>query len=59
MTCPRCGTVTDSWPCPGCGFPEVMYKQTISRRLKKSHDKVRCVLNYTGKDMSLSRCVSF
>ncbi len=26
MTCPRCGTVTDSWPCPECGFPEVMYR---------------------------------
>lgn len=21
MTCPRCGTETDSWPCPNCGFP--------------------------------------
>ena len=21
MTCPRCGTETQSWPCPNCGFP--------------------------------------
>lgn len=33
MTCPRCGTVTDSWPCPGCGFPEVMYK--VDNRFQK------------------------
>ena len=32
MTCPRCGTVTDSWPCPGCGFPEVMYNNNFKRR---------------------------
>ena len=29
MTCPRCGTKTDSWPCPECGFPVVRYNKKI------------------------------
>lgn len=38
MTCPRCGTETDSWPCPNCGFPTIqklmkaaIYVKTIVR----------------------------
>lgn len=23
MTCPRCGTETNDWPCPNCGFPVI------------------------------------
>lgn len=30
MTCPRCGTKTDSLPCPNCGFP------VFRKRVKKS-----------------------
>lgn len=32
MTCPRCGTKTDSWPCPNCGFPVM---RCVFRRIKK------------------------
>ena len=49
MTCPRCGTVTDSWPCPECGFPEVMYRRANSLRLKKSHEKGRKILTHANK----------
>lgn len=31
MVCPRCGTVTDSWPCPNCGFPETLKRQSGAR----------------------------
>lgn len=27
MTCPRCGTETESWPCPECGFPVTRYRK--------------------------------
>ena len=27
MTCPRCGTKTDNWPCPECGFPVKRYRR--------------------------------
>lgn len=31
MKCPRCGTETDSWPCPNCGFPEVMKAEQMKK----------------------------
>ena len=33
MTCPRCGTETNDWPCPNCGFPVISRysKDTINR----------------------------
>ena len=34
MKCPKCGTETDSWPCPNCGFPEVMRKR-IFKKIEK------------------------
>ena len=27
MECPRCGTKTDSWPCPNCGFPVIQHRR--------------------------------
>lgn len=41
MTCPRCGTKTDSWPCPECGFPVTQYRRkkvmkTILRLVKRN-----------------------
>ena len=36
MECPRCGTKTNSWPCPECGFPVLriimMYKQKVKKQ---------------------------
>ena len=29
MVCPRCGTETTAWPCPECGFPEIMRNRGI------------------------------
>ena len=46
MTCPRCGTVTDSWPCPECGFPEIIYNNYFKRRkttLEATASKVKHV----------------
>lgn len=40
MVCPRCGTKTDSWPCPECGFPVlriIMMKKAEESR-KKCHE---------------------
>ena len=39
MTCPRCGTKTDSWPCPECGFPVTRYrrKRSVYRRQTCPH----------------------
>ncbi len=31
MTCPRCGTKTDSWPCPNCGFPVLRCFRRIAK----------------------------
>ena len=35
MTCPRCGTEMNDWPCPNCGFPVISRysKDTISRKI--------------------------
>ncbi len=39
MVCPRCGTKTDSWPCPNCGFPVTCVKVITKHRdmYKKDH----------------------
>ena len=34
MTCPRCGTETNDWPCPSCGFP------VIRVIMKTKNDKI-------------------
>ena len=37
MTCPRCGTETNSWPCPVCGFPETRFLKK-----KKTYRRKKC-----------------
>lgn len=32
MECPRCGTKTNSWPCPNCGFPVLRLIQKCKER---------------------------
>lgn len=32
MICPRCGTETESWPCPECGFPEIILLTSLQRK---------------------------
>ena len=35
MTCPRCGTETNDWPCPNCGFP-VLRRYAIKGEKKRA-----------------------
>ena len=35
MECPRCGTKTDSWPCPNCGFPVFRVRTVIKNKTEK------------------------
>lgn len=41
MTCPRCGTKTDSWPCPNCGFPVLWRCTGINRKQKPSRSQTQ------------------
>ena len=45
MICPRCGTETTAWPCPECGFPEIMRNRGIRADRKqvncKTENKVK------------------
>lgn len=47
MTCPRCGTETDSWPCPECGFPEIRYC-----RKKRNAKHTLCYIRQEKKEQS-------
>ena len=45
MICPRCGAETTAWPCPECGFPEIMRNRGIRADRKqvncKTENKVK------------------
>ena len=50
MTCPGCGTETSGWPCPSCGFPEVMYKASSRYQKKQLQSNCCNVKEETDKD---------
>ena len=37
MECPRCGTTTDSWPCPNCGFPVFRVRTIIKQNTNNNY----------------------
>ena len=43
MECPKCGTKTDSWPCPNCGFPvtRVITPERFRKKKTMAIDSVR------------------
>ena len=59
MECPRCGTKTDSWPCPECGFPvtRVATKTKAEKQKRTMASERICrhslLQNYIIKEYSL------
>lgn len=54
MICPRCGTETTDWPCPECGFPEIMRNRGIRADRKQVNCKTaNKVKSRIGKERKL------
>ena len=54
MECPRCGTKTNSWPCPNCGFPVVRILRDVDGDCNITINDALLILRYvlTGVNSS-------
>lgn len=59
MICPRCGAETSCWPCPECGFPEIM-KNRWGRRSKwrRINSDRHCSSRYDFVNMNIEELMA-